>query len=116
MYHGSDTFMSNKQDVQLESKIRRIKDEIAAIGDMRPGSLSQQQRKTGKDAYGEYWQLSYTFQGKGRTEYVPTECVAQVSNEIQNYKRYRELFESLVEHSIELSRLRIRAAKEKQKS
>jgi hypothetical protein len=54
---------------------------------MRPGSLSVQTRSWG----GEYCQLSYTHQGKGRTEYVPMEKRNEVERQIANYRKFREL-------------------------
>lgn len=114
MYHVSDTYMNNQDTKQLEIKIQKTKNQLAKIGDMRPGSLSLQQRRVKKEAYGQYWQLSYTFKGKGHTEYVPDDCAEKIQEEIANFKRYRELFETLVELSIELSKLRIRKAREAQ--
>ena len=77
---------------------------------MRPGSLSLQARRS-KKAYGEYWHLSYTFKGRGRTEYIIDECVKDVEKEVAAYKRFRELVDELVELSIEASRLRIKIKK-----
>ena len=50
---------------QIERRIGKIKQALADLGDMRPGSLSAQTRSWG----GRYWQLSYTHLGKGHTQY-----------------------------------------------
>lgn len=98
---------------QLEKKIEKIKSEIKAIGDIRPGSLSQQWRKSKGEAYAEYWQLSYTLNKKGRTDYVPDFAVKQVLAETENYKRLKKLIEQWLELSVELSKARIEAARGK---
>ncbi|MBI1748102.1 MAG: hypothetical protein HYR55_16180 [Acidobacteria bacterium] len=77
---------------------------------MRPGSLTQQMRKA-KEKYGAYWQLSYTYRGKGKTEYIREAFVEQVKIETANFKRYRKLFDRLIKLSIELSRLKMAAGK-----
>lgn len=98
---------------QLESKIEKIKSKIAAIGDIRPGSLSKQWRKSKGESYAEYWQLSYTFKGRGHTDYVPTDCAKQVQAETKNHKRLKELVDEWVELSVALSKARIKSAREK---
>jgi hypothetical protein len=52
---------------QIQRRIAKIKQALAALGDMRPGSLSVQTRSWG----GQYHQLSYTHLGKGHTQYIP---------------------------------------------
>jgi hypothetical protein len=93
---------------QLENKIREIRDEIAALGDIRPGSLTQQSRGTKGDTYGQYWSLSYTFKSRSHTDYVPARGAEQVRIETENYKRLRDLVEGWTEHAIQLSKLRIK--------
>ena len=105
------------QSTKLQSEIERItnsigrlKEDIFKIGEMRPGSLTQQMRKA-KEQYGSYWQLSYTFLGKGKTEYIREQFVTQVKVEAANFKRYRKLSDQLVKLSIHLSRLKMELAK-----
>ncbi|MEI7776439.1 MAG: DUF6788 family protein [Verrucomicrobiota bacterium] len=92
---------------QLERKIERIKMKIAELGDIRPGSLSKQWRKAKGEAYAEYWQLSYTFKGRGRTDYVPSGCVKKVKEETENYKKLKDLVDQWIELSVQLSKARI---------
>ena len=103
--------MKNKLKKVKES-IAAIKNEMFAIGDMRPGSLSKQMRKA-KEKYGAYWQLSYTHRGKGHTGYIREECVEQVKMETLNYKRYKKLSDKLINLSIEQSNLKMEINKEK---
>jgi hypothetical protein len=65
---------------KVEQEIATIKKKMFDIGDMRPGSLTKQMRKA-KEKYGAYWQLSYTYSGKGHTGYIREECVKQVKAE-----------------------------------
>ena len=96
---------------RIEDSIGQIKRQIFEIGEMRPGSLSRQMRKA-KEKYGSYWQLSYTYRGKGKTEYVREQFVGLVKTETANFKRYRKLSDQLVKLSIDLSRLKMELAKQ----
>jgi hypothetical protein len=97
---------------KIEQEIASIKKEMFEIGDMRPGSLTKQMRKA-KEKYGAYWQLSYTYRGKGRTGYVREECADQVKEETRNYKRYKKLADRLIKLSIEKSTLKMALGKMK---
>lgn len=70
---------------EIERRIEKIKQDLAKIGDMRPGSLSVQRRSWG----GQYFQLSYTHQGKGHTQYVPPEHRKVVDRQLANYRKFR---------------------------
>lgn len=95
---------------KLDQRITSIKKQIFEIGDMRPGSLTQQMRKA-KESYGSYWQLSYTYRGKGRTGYIREEFVQQVTAETANYRLYKELLDMLIQLSIEKSELQMELGK-----
>ena len=95
---------------KIGQEIDAVKKEIFEIGDMRPGSLTRQMRKA-REKYGAYWQLSYTYRGKGRTGYVREECVEQVKAETVNYKRHKKLTDRLIKLSIEKSRLKMELGK-----
>src|SRR5438128_7180967 len=75
-------------------------------GQIAGGCLSLQYRKP-KEKSGAYYQLSYTYQMKSKTEYVPAELVPQIEQELAEYKRYRELTAEWVDLSIALSRLKM---------
>lgn len=97
--------------IKIEQEIARIKKEMFEIGDMRPGSLSRQMRKS-KEKYGSYWQISYTHMGKGRTGYIREENVKQVKVETANYKCYKKFADRLIKLSIEKSSLKMQLDKE----
>lgn len=104
--------MTRSKLERLEKSIVRIKKQIYEIGDLRPGSLTQQKR-TSKTSYGAYWHLSYTHDGKGRTEYIRAEALAQVKKEVSNYQRYRKLTDHLIKLSIEKSQMKMRLSRTK---
>ena len=92
-----------KSEKVLAARIAAAKSAIAALGDMRPGHLSVQQRASGRNRRW-YAQLSYTFQKRSRTEYVQPEDVERVKAEIANYRKFKGLCERLVALSIEESK------------
>lgn len=93
-----------------EKRIQKIKQELQAIGDMRTGSLTQQFHKRGGKRW-PYWQISYTYKMRSKTEYVRDEFVEQLAKEIAEYKKYKELTAEWLELSIELSKQRLERAK-----
>ena len=97
---------SQTQSRRLLKRIHAIQHELSRLGPMRPGCLSLQYRKP-KEKAGAYYQLSYTYQMKSKTEYVPAELVPQIEQELAQYKRYRELSAEWVDLSIALSRLKM---------
>jgi len=86
---------------ELHRKIGKLKEKIAGLGDMRPGSLSRQTRSWGKT----YWQISWTHRGKGGTGYVSNERYREVKRQTENYRRFREMCLELVDLSIKLAKL-----------
>ena len=100
---------------KLQKRIIKLQEEIADIGLMRPGSLIQQRRFKDGAAYGSYWHLSYTFRGKSHSEYVPETSLPQIQEEIENYQKFKMLFDKLIEFSVELSRLKIKESELKRK-
>jgi hypothetical protein len=102
--------MTHKRLDKIHQRIHQIKAELAAIDDMRPGSLTRQY-KDPQNQSGAYYQLSYTRQTKSRTEYVARERLHVVRREIANYKRFKALTEQWVDLSIEHSRLSMKLAR-----
>jgi hypothetical protein len=92
---------------RIQSQIEQIKEQLAAIDVMRPGSLTRQY-KNRKEKTGAYYQISYTHLGKSRTDYVPADCVPEVRRQIGNYQRFKTLTSRWVALSIEQSRLQLR--------
>jgi hypothetical protein len=102
--------MTHKRLDVIRNRIHQIKAELAAIEDMRPGSLTRQY-KDPENQSGAYYQLSYTRQRKSRTDYVARNCVREVRREIANYKRFKALTAEWVDLSIEHSRLKMKLAR-----
>ena len=102
--------MTHKRLDVIRNRIHQIKAELAAIDDMRPGSLTRQY-KDPENQSGAYYQLSYTRQMKSRTDYVARECVREVRREIANYKQFKALTAEWVDLSIEHSRLKMKLAR-----
>jgi hypothetical protein len=94
----------------LDSQIRQTQQALAALGPMRPGTLSRQYRRP-QQRRGAYYQLSYTFQMRSRTEYVRPQEVAQLRGELAEYKRYKRLTARWVALSLQRAKLRIKAAR-----
>lgn len=99
--------MTNKRIAQIDQRIERIKAALAALGEMRPGSLTKQ-FKDPESGTGAYYQLSFTLEMKSRTDYIPRQCVAQVRRQVANYKRFKALSAEWVALGIERSRLQIK--------
>ena len=80
---------------------------------MRPGSLTLQY-KDREQQMGPYYQLSYTYEMKSRTDYIRKDCVSDVRQQVKNYKRFRELTTEWVALSIEHSKLSMKLKRENQ--
>lgn len=101
----------------LESKIEKIKREIAELGPLRPGTLSQQYNVCGKpdcrckanppQKHGPYYQLSFTWKGRSSTHFVRREHLQIVEEQLRNYKKLRELVETWATLGMELSQLQL---------
>lgn len=100
----------NRRSSQIKQRIRSIQTELAKLGPMRPGCLSLQYRNP-KEKTGPNYQLSYTHQMKSRTDYIPADLVPQIQQEVDEYKRFRELTAEWVALSIEWSRLKIKLSR-----
>ena len=96
--------MNNNRWVTIERRIERIKAELAALGDLRPGSLTKQY-KDPESHSGPYYQLSYTLDRHSRTEYIRREAVADIRRRVSNYKRFKKLCAEWIALGIEHSRL-----------
>ena len=95
--------MNTEQRIQfLEEKIQEIKTRLMDLGEMRPGSLSQQYNVCGKPGcrckdpknpqrHGPYYQLSYVHQGKSTTQFIRPELRATVRAQISTFKKFRKL-------------------------
>ena len=103
--------MTQKRLLQIQKRIDAIKAKLAAIDEMRPGSLTRQYKDPHNHS-GAYYQLSYTRDMKSRTEYVARDALRDVRREIDNYKRFKALTTQWVDLGIEHSRLKMKLARQ----
>ena len=103
--------MTSQTINKLQKRIDRIKAELTAIDEMRPGSLTRQY-KDPENQSGSYYQLSYTRDMKSRTEYIARDCLREVRHQISNYQRFKALTAEWVDLSIEHSRLKMKLARQ----
>lgn len=99
--------MNSKQTVRtLKSEIQEIKKALLRIHDMRPGSLSRQY-KDPKNRIGAYYQLSYTYRMKSKTEYVRVNDLPVVRQQITQYRQFRKLIQRWIDLALRLSRKKL---------
>jgi len=98
--------MTDKRLKQIEKQIQKIKEELLQIGEMRPGTLTRQYRDP-KDTKGAFYQLSYTYKMKGKSEYVRPQHVAALTLQVKTYKKFKALLEKWVDLALEHSKLKI---------
>ncbi len=94
---------------RTEERIRKIKQELLALGPIRPGSITRQYRLP-KEKKRPFYQLSYTHRMQSRSEYVRPENLAALRRETANFKRFRKLVDRWVELSLAASQLRAKLA------
>ena len=103
-------------ETELSRHIEQIKTKLVNLGDLRPGTLSEQYntcRTPGcrckvdpPQRHGPYHQLSYTRNGRHRTENVHPEDLVAVQAQLANYAKLRDLVDEWIDAAIELDRLR----------
>jgi len=101
----------------LLRQIERVKGQLAALGDLRPGSLSTQYnvcgtpgcrcKATPPEKHGPYYQVSFTRKGKSSSKFVRKEDLAAVRRELKNYQVMKTLVERWIDLATELSNLRL---------
>jgi len=103
----------------LEKRRKQLLAELAAIGELRPGSLTERYRKCGKPTchcatevtggHGPSFSLSRKVEGKTVTRIIPSAAVAETREQLAEYQRFRGLSAELIEVSERLCDLRLRA-------
>ena len=109
--------MDTRREATLQRQIEKIKRDLAALGDLRPGSLSTQYNVCGSPGcrckadppvkHGPYYQLSNTRKGKSSTKFVKKEDLTTVRKQLKNYERMKLLMEKWIDLAMELSILRL---------
>ncbi len=109
--------MTISRETLLLRQIERVKGQLAALGDLRPGSLSTQYNVCGTPAcrckatppekHGPYYQVSFTRKGKSGSKFVRKENLAAVRRELKNYEVMKTLVDRWIDLATELSNLRL---------
>lgn len=101
----------------LERKRSAVLEKIAALGDLRPGSLTTTRGKCGKaeccckqpdhPGHGPHWRITYKAEGKTRTEslYEQT-AIKKAEREIDEFRRFQQLSREFVDLSTQMCRAR----------
>ena len=86
---------SHRTERAGDSDQEKVKHDLAALGDLRPGSLSAQYNVCGSPGcrckatppikHGPYYQVSYTRKGKSSTKFVKKEDLPEVRKQLKNY-------------------------------
>ena len=117
--------MTTESRIQsLRKKIHALKTQLAALGDMRPGSLSQQYNVCGKPGcrckdpdhpkrHGPYSQLSYVHRGHSTSQFIRPELRPTVRTQIATFKKFRKLTEQWVDLALTVAKLKLDAARKK---
>jgi hypothetical protein len=97
--------MPNSQ-AAIQRRIEQIKAELAQLGPLRPGHLSQQYNVCGTPGcrckadpprkHGPYYQLSYTWQRRSHSEFVRLENLPAIRRQLTNYERLRALIDEWI--------------------
>jgi hypothetical protein len=92
----------------LETQRFDVQRKISQLGDMRPGSITTTGgrcgnpgchcRKDGDPGHGPFYRLTRKVQGKTVTETFPTPAAwRKAQQEVEEFRRFRQLSQSLVE-------------------
>ena len=110
------------QTQRLENRIGKVKQKLLKIGEMRPGSLSEQYSACQKAGckcvdpvkpkkHGPFYQLSYSHKGRSTTQFVRPQFVAEVKKQLAAYKKFRALTDEWVSLSLELAKVKMEEAR-----
>ena len=109
--------MTISREKLLLRQIERMKGQLAALGDLRPGSLSTQYnvcgtpgcrcKATPPEKHGPYYQVSFTRKGKSSSKFVRKEDLAAVRRELKNYEVMKTLVDRWIDLATELSNIRL---------
>ena len=102
--------MQHKSLEILDRQIEGIRQAMAGLGPMRPGTLTRQYRNP-HNREGGFWQLSYTHQAKSHTEYVRENQVDIVREEVAEFRKFKKLAARWVELALRRSQTRSRQAR-----
>jgi hypothetical protein len=104
----------------IELRIQEIKTKLGTLGDMRPGSISQQYNVCGKPGcrckdpvnpqrHGPYYQLSWVHQGKSTTQFIRRPWLRQVKAQLMTFKKFRKLTDEWIALALQLAKMKLKA-------
>ena len=98
-----------REPEELRRRRDQIRDQLASLGDLRPGSLVGRYRRCGKPnchcareeggGHGPSWSLTRGVGGRTVTRIIPPAAVSRTREQIAEYQRLRRLTAELVEVS-----------------
>lgn len=114
--------MEGQEVLKLRRRRDELRAELAAIGELRPGSLVGRYRRCGKpnchcaaqgaQSHGPSWSLTRQVGGKTVTKIIPAAAVVRTRAQIAEYRRLRELTGQLVEVSEQLCDAELRRSED----
>jgi Family of unknown function (DUF6788) len=101
----------------LERQRAEVLEKIAALGDLRPGSLTTTQGKCGKPqccckephhpGHGPHWRITYKADGRTRTESLYDAAdIEKTEREIAEFRKFQQLSREFVELNTRICRKR----------
>jgi hypothetical protein len=101
----------------LERRIERIKQKLLALGDLRPGSLSEQYNVCGNPScrckadppqkHGPYYQLGWTRKRKSTTRFIRKPDAATVESQLRTYTELQSLVDQWIDAAVEICELKL---------
>ena len=106
--------MDTRREATLQRQIEKVKCDLAALGDLRPGSLSTQYNVCGSPGCRckatpaqKHRPYYHTRKGKSSSKFVKEKDVPTVRKQLKNYERMKLLMERWIELATELSTVRL---------
>lgn len=109
--------MAAQTEARILLQIENVKRKLAALGDLRPGTLSTQYNVCGSPGcqckaqppkkHGPYYQVSFTRKGKSSSKFVRKEDLKAIRQQLKNYQQMKELVDRWIDLATELSNLRL---------
>ena len=109
--------MDTEREAQIKRQIEKVKRDLAALGDLRPGTLSTQHTVCSSPGchckadppikHGPYYHLGYKRKGKTSTKFIREKNVSAIQKQLKNYQTLKLLVDQWIELATELSNLRL---------
>lgn len=96
----------------LVNYLQKIVDQIVALPPFRPGTLIERYRKCGKKnckcaqaghpGHGPSWSLTYSVNGKTKTQIIDSNSVESVQSQIAGFRKFKNLMKEYVSTNIQI--------------